>query len=357
MLLSVPPLLKFLVDQDEESGDLGLDLNLSSPELGAAENDFHRKIADLCKKDGSKKRKRDKFHATFIDSSPVAMFKAAQKMDASDFLSLAVHPEREGWLVSAPGHLSMHYHRHPIYVAGRYVKKSRELSQTAWIVESDKRVTPTSVEEVIRDRFQSMARADEWKMVAAGREDADVRMLGKGRPFVMEIKNAMVKRLVGLQPQYEMDQVDVRDLCQTTRESLVLLQEGAEEKSKTYSAQIWASRALTAEDFARINAMPEFVIKQKTPLRVFHRRAGLIRDRRIHHLKLLGEAGKNTATLELKTQAGTYIKEFVHGDFGRTEPCLGTLLGPSGCFADITSLDVLDIEMDFDPPAGQHQVL
>ena len=59
LLLSVPPLLKFLVDQDEESGDLGLDLNLSSPELGAAENDFHRKIADLCKKDGSKKRKRE----------------------------------------------------------------------------------------------------------------------------------------------------------------------------------------------------------------------------------------------------------------------------------------------------------
>ena len=54
-----------------------MDLNLSSPELGAAENDFHRKIAELCKKDGSKKRKRDKFHATFIDSSPVAMFKAA----------------------------------------------------------------------------------------------------------------------------------------------------------------------------------------------------------------------------------------------------------------------------------------
>lgn len=37
--------------------------------------------------------------------------------------------------------------------------------------------------------------------------------------------------------------------------------------------------------------------------------------------------------------AGTYIKEFVHGDFGRTVPNLATLLG-GGCEADILSLDV-----------------
>jgi hypothetical protein len=34
---------------------------------------------------------------------------------------------------------------------------------------------------------------------------------------------------------------------------------------------------------------------------------------------------------------GTYIKEFIHGDFGRTQPSLCTLLE---CAADILSLDV-----------------
>ena len=29
----------------------------------------------------------------------------------------------------------------------------------------------------------------------------------------------------------------------------------------------------------------------------------------------------------LETQAGTYVKEFVHGDFGRTRPSLANLLG------------------------------
>lgn len=43
--------------------------------------------------------------------------------------------------------------------------------------------------------------------------------------------------------------------------------------------------------------------------------------------------------LKLNTQAGTYIKEFVHGDFGRTQPSLGDLLG--GVVIDILALDVM----------------
>lgn len=35
--------------------------------------------------------------------------------------------------------------------------------------------------------------------------------------------------------------------------------------------------------------------------------------------------------------AGTYVKEFVHGDMGRTTPNLGDLLA---CEADILQLDV-----------------
>jgi tRNA pseudouridine synthase 10 len=42
--------------------------------------------------------------------------------------------------------------------------------------------------------------------------------------------------------------------------------------------------------------------------------------------------------LDIKAQAGTYIKEFVHGDFGRTQPSLGHLLG--GVHVDILALDV-----------------
>ena len=46
-----------------------------------------------------------------------------------------------------------------------------------------------------------------------------------------------------------------------------------------------------------------------------------------HHLFLL----------KLATQAGTYVKEFVHGDFDRTEPNVAQILG---CDVDIIALDV-----------------
>jgi tRNA pseudouridine synthase 10 len=45
-------------------------------------------------------------------------------------------------------------------------------------------------------------------------------------------------------------------------------------------------------------------------------------------------------------QAGTYIKEFVHGDGGRTTPNLGSLLSCDGP-AEIIFLDVLEVHMDF----------
>jgi tRNA pseudouridine synthase 10 len=41
--------------------------------------------------------------------------------------------------------------------------------------------------------------------------------------------------------------------------------------------------------------------------------------------------------INMTTQAGTYVKEFVHGDLGRTEPSLCTILNKE---CDILELDV-----------------
>ena len=51
--------------------------------------------------------------------------------------------------------------------------------------------------------------------------------------------------------------------------------------------------------------------------------------------------------LYLCSQAGTYIKEFVHSDFGRTKPSLGEVL--SGRKVDILSLDVTDVQLEWPP--------
>ena len=48
--------------------------------------------------------------------------------------------------------------------------------------------------------------------------------------------------------------------------------------------------------------------------------------------------------LHVEAQAGTYIKEFCHGDFGRSVPSVGTLLG--GVEVQIHELDVVHVALD-----------
>lgn len=46
------------------------------------------------------------------------------------------------------------------------------------------------------------------------------------------------------------------------------------------------------------------------------------------------------------TQAGTYVKELVHGEFNRTTPSIASIIGQD---IDIIALDVNAIELDWPP--------
>ncbi|KYF44176.1 hypothetical protein TGARI_202740 [Toxoplasma gondii ARI] len=73
-----------------------------------------------------------------------------------------------------------------IVVVGRYRKQSRDLSQTLWVVDN-RRKLEMSVEEAIGKPLQWLLDASGFRFISAGREDADVRMLGAGRPFAIEL--------------------------------------------------------------------------------------------------------------------------------------------------------------------------
>ena len=74
---------------------------------------------------------------------------------------------------------------------------------------------------------------------------------------------------------------------------------------------------------------------QSTPLRVLHRRAAAVRVRHVLSLKS-DRIDDHWFRLSLSTTAGTYVKEFVHGDCGRSSPSVSSLLG---CKTDIVELD------------------
>ncbi|EYU36817.1 hypothetical protein MIMGU_mgv1a003989mg [Erythranthe guttata] len=237
-----------------------------------------------------------------------------------------------------------------IYVGGRYLKYSRNVSQSRWIID-DERMGEASVEEIIGGSILPICQGDSYKFHAAGREDIDVRMLGTGRPFLVEIQNArqfpsdvLIKDMEMKINSLERNLVKVKNLKFLGSQGWVMMREGEAEKQKQYAALVWISRPLNDDDVLSLSSFKDMQILQKTPVRVLHRRSPLGREKTIHWMKVERVAGSSQYfMLHLCTQAGTYIKEFVHGDLGRTQPSVGSILG---CRAEILQLDVTDVKMD-----------
>ncbi|KAG8231956.1 hypothetical protein J437_LFUL008876 [Ladona fulva] len=249
------------------------------------------------------------------------------------------------------------YHN-SIYVAGRYNKFSRVLSQTPWVIDGERRVE-SSVQELICTCLIRESKAQDAKFSASGREDVDVRTLGKGRPFAVELVNPHRVHLTPLELKALQDEINensegkiaVRDLQIVSKDELSELKDGEEGKGKRYAA---LCVALTHPAPGALESLPEkakdLVLHQKTPIRVLHRRPLAERLRTIFDASAEALPSNSNGDerlyfkLKVRTQAGTYVKEFVHGDFGRTQPNLGSLLGVE---VDILALDVEEVELDW----------
>uniref|UniRef100_A0A3Q3X8X6 tRNA pseudouridine synthase Pus10 n=1 Tax=Mola mola TaxID=94237 RepID=A0A3Q3X8X6_MOLML len=238
-----------------------------------------------------------------------------------------------------------------VFVAGRYNKFCRSLPQTPWLIDGERRME-SSVEELIAAPVLSSFRAAGFNFSSSGREDVDVRTLGNGRPFAMELLNphrssfstAQMKQLQETINKSS-DKIRVRDLQIVSREAMSRMKEGEEEKTKSYTALVWTLKPIRRDDISFIDDIQDLTLDQKTPLRVLHRRALAVRHRVIHSMSARF-LDSHHFYLSLKTQAGTYIKEFVHGDFGRTKPNMCELLKTD---TDILELDVESVDVDWPP--------
>jgi len=247
----------------------------------------------------------------------------------------------------------------PIYIAGRYQKYSRTLPQTPWLVDGKRHYSETSVEEIIAAPFVEATGAQRGVLTSAGREDVDVRTLGNGRPFIIELlkprKLLTQETAEVLAAKVNANQdLKIKDVCIIEKSGCKTLLEGEVDKKKEYRAYCYSEREITEEDLDKLT-MSEVVLKQKTPIRVLHRRNNDTRPRSIHKAKGKRWEGRseNWFYIDLLTQAGTYIKEFVHGDFGRTKPNVSEILG---CECDIVGLDVTNVHLDW-PPTVPEQIV
>lgn len=78
------------------------------------------------------------------------------------------------------------------------------------------------------------------------------------------------------------------------REELVNIKAGEEEKQKFYRALCVLKTSVTAEHIKMLNIPNGFLVQQKTPLRVLHRRPLLTRPRQIFSVKAYACKGKLT---------------------------------------------------------------
>jgi tRNA pseudouridine synthase 10 len=206
---------------------------------------------------------------------------------------------------------------------------------------------PESVQEIVEKPLLEATGGSGASFHASGREDIDARMLGNGRPFVIEIA-APKKRFLDLGKMEDavnangVDKVEVSGLRFANRDVVRKLKAG-ESKQKEYRVFIEFENKITAKDMRFLEEnLSNIMIKQDTPVRVLHRRADLTREKYIYDVGVKKLSPKK-AEMRLRCQGGLYVKELVTGDEGRTVPSVSELLKNK---AKPMDLDVLNIIME-----------
>ncbi|MFQ6107544.1 MAG: tRNA pseudouridine(54/55) synthase Pus10 [Thermoplasmata archaeon] len=240
----------------------------------------------------------------------------------------------------------------PLFVYGKYRKLKRGIPQTKWPCRecmgkgcercgNTGKMYPTSVEEIVVTPFLEQTDGVRASFHGMGREDVDALMLGNGRPFVVEVKEPKRRTIDFGVIQEHINQsgtVEVESLRPSNRREMVRMKEAR--PTKTYSLKVTFQEPVEKENLNEVvKSFKGKEVAQRTPNRVLHRRADLLRRRRI--LDMNAELlGPRIAEVVLTAEAGTYVKELISGDEGRTKPSLSEVLGVP---AVVDELDVIQI--------------
>ena len=253
-----------------------------------------------------------------------------------------------------------------VFLEGRYRKLARDLPQTVFFCpvckghprrrkkcarcEGFGKLTRDSVQELVGWVAGKAFGTRKHVFHGAGREDVDVRMLGRGRPFVLELVEPKIfdVDLAALEAEINRrneGRLEVQGLHWTEKSRIAILKETPH--AKEYEALVELEGEVAPEKLSLL-AGRRLEVTQHTPDRVAHRRAEKDRLRWIEFRALeLEEPG--LLRVRLSTQHGTYVKEVLSGEGGNTQPSLASLLGvPCRC-RELDVLAILDAEGHEEP--------
>lgn len=236
-----------------------------------------------------------------------------------------------------------------LFIKGKYNKLVRGIPQTKWPCRRCKgkgcercswkgKMYEESVEEIIGAPILRESKGEKTKFHGMGREDIDALCLGK-RPFVIEITSPKKRKIDLKKIEKEINssgKVEVFELDFCTKE--IVRKYKMARADKEYRVLVKCEEKLSNEDIEKISDF-KGTIEQRTPFRVLHRRANVLRKRKIKKIeaKLMNE---NEFEAKIIAEHGTYIKEFVSGDNGRTKPSISSIIGKK-CWVE--ELDVVKI--------------
>lgn len=247
----------------------------------------------------------------------------------------------------------------PVFIYGRYEKLVRGIPQTRWPCRSCRGRGDgcescegtglqyrESVQDIIGGPVKETLIASDTSFHGMGREDIDVRCLGSGRPFVLEIKNPKIRNeelsvIEGKINSNNPDKVRVNSLRWCQKKEVSRVKETRSEKSYTIRFKI-ENPPSEKEITEAIHSLSGIILDQETPKRVSHRRAAKTRKRKITSIADILIEGSEIQ-FSLRCEAGTYVKELVHSDEGRTTPSVKSVIDRE---CEVLWLDVNEIHAD-----------
>jgi len=252
--------------------------------------------------------------------------------------------------------------RGKVFVEGRYRKLTRDLPQTVFYCPQCKghprrrkkcehcegfgKLTRDSVQELVSWVIGAAVKTRKNKFHGAGREDINVRMLGRGRPFVLELidPKELSVDLAALEAEINRrneGRLEIEGLHWSDKARVRVLKEM--QNAKEYGVLVEAEHEPEAGAF---EALPgrRVDLEQKTPQRVAHRRADLVRERWLEVLACEPAEEPLQWRLRIRTQHGTYVKEAVTGEGGKTKPSIAELVGVPCACVELDVLEILDAD-------------
>lgn len=257
---------------------------------------------------------------------------------------------------------SLNLQVNPVFIYGRYRKLARGIPQSRWDCTACRgkgcescggtgRRYPDSVSEYVGEPVQIAAQGSRFKFHAAGREDIDALMLGEGRPFVVEVSEPRIRSLdldavAHTINEGAVGKVEVSDLQFSEREYAQRLKHESSHNIKEYLALIRVADTPTYEALREAETSLSGVeISQRTPTRVSHRRRDLVRKKWAYEV-LLNTTDNGLLQGTFKVQGGTYVKELISGDNGRTTPSLSDVLHTECVCVELTVTSIYGPETD-----------